>query len=120
MRTPDRSLRWVTDEFLAAREMLRTLGFTADELIFVISGKTCPYTIGILLRTQGLEFTLPLGQADDADDAEHAYVAACNRWNDGTDEDNRRVLLESQAWTKRVELCAALVAKGFRWSEPAQ
>lgn len=113
MLTPDRSLRWVTDEFLAAREMMRKLGFTADELTFVISGQTCPYTIGLLLRAQGLEFIWTLGQADNADDAQLAYVAASKRWNDGSDEENRRVLLGSQAWTKRVELCTALMTKGF-------
>lgn len=116
MQISERSLSWAIDEFLAAREMLRKLGFAADELTFVISGKSCPYTIGLLLRSQGLEFIWTLGQADSADDAQQAYVSACERWNGGSDEDNRRVLLGSQAWTMRVELCAALRTKGFRWS----
>jgi hypothetical protein len=116
-------------EWLYAREVMRRLGFTPDELFFVVStsGKVkCADSgvisdhggpiIALVLRTQGREFSWTIAATKlTAGEIETAYRKACDEWNsaevDLDAEDS--TFRASHPYAMRMELLMALRAKGF-------
>jgi hypothetical protein len=105
-----------------AREMLRRLGFTPDELFFAFqaAGKivengverffTKP-TVFLRLATDGKEFTWTIGPVEiPADKVEEQYRRACDLWNEGLPV---RLFFASRPFAVRWQLLEALAAKGI-------
>ena len=113
-------------EWLYAREMLRRLGFSADDLFFAVApdGKVAtpgqPTTpgvpvIGLELRAQGKTFRWTIGPTTvPLADLEAAYRAACTLWNAGTDAEMLEAeFYSSRSMRQKVDLLMALQEKGF-------
>lgn len=124
----------VIQDWLFAREMLRRLGFSPDELFFVVSasGKIVDRAsglvtvaggpvIGLTLRAQDKEFNWTIGATELAlADIEAAYAKACDEWN-GSNPDldgDLKALRESRPFQERIGLAAALVERGFTFRRP--
>lgn len=115
-------------DWLYAREMLRCLGFSPDELFFAVAPDgniALPGELPILgmpviileLRAQGRQFRWTIGQtAVPLADLDAAYEAACALWNAGTDVAGFDAEFET-SWPmqQKVGLVAALHEKGFVW-----
>ena len=113
-------------EWLFAREALRRLGFSADDLFFacqpagkVIEGGVAmdlgQPVIMLVLKTQGKQFSWTVGIVDlPVDRIEPAYIAACELWNTSPDDGWRDTgFRNSLAFRHKVDLVATLKAKGF-------
>lgn len=116
-------------EWLYAREIMRRLGFTPDELFFVVStsGKVLDRStgvvtdhggpiIGLVVRAQGKEFTWTIGATKlPIREIEPAFMKACETWNAasmGIDADDS-AFRASRAYAQRIDLVEALRARGF-------
>jgi len=113
-------------EWLYAREVLRRLGFSPDELFFAVvpDGKIVtpgqPMTPGVPvvvleLRAQGKQFRWTIGPtAVPLADLEAAYEGACALWNSGSDAASFDAEFgSSQPMRQKVHLLATLREKGF-------
>lgn len=113
-------------DWLYAREMLRCLGFSPDELFFAVAPNGNIATPGELpifgmpvivleLRAQGRQFRWTIGQtAVPLADLNAAYKAACELWNAGTDASTFDAEFSSSLpMHQKVLLVAELHAKGF-------
>jgi hypothetical protein len=113
-------------EWLYAREMLRRLGFSPDDLFFAVapSGNVLtlgqPMTIGtpvitLELRAQGKTFEWTIGPtAVPLAKLEAAYRDACALWNAGSDAAVFDAeFRSSRPMQRKVGLGAALREKGF-------
>lgn len=113
-------------EWLFAREMMRRLGFSADDLFFVVHSKGGvifddagreveihkPF-LSLVLKAQGKEFHWTIGPTDIPDHAiMKAYEEVCEVWNSGPPElfDG---FLNSRVFRQKVQLVTALHEKGF-------
>lgn len=125
-------------EWLYAREVMRRLGFTPDELFFVVStsGKVkCSDSgvisdhggpiIALVLRAQGREFSWTIAATKlPAGEIEEFYRKAVDDWNRAAfDIDLKRLDSDwraSRPYAMRLELAAALHAKGFLFGIPSK
>ncbi len=112
-------------EWLYAREMLRRLGFTPDEIFFVVypSGRLVvdgagPINMGapiiaLEVRRGSLVFKWTIGVMDvPAADIEPMFEQACDDWNAGRLDDHQ-AFLRSKVMAQSVDLLVALRSKGF-------
>lgn len=113
-------------EWLCAREIMRRLGFPADDLYFACQlaglviedgvfadlGKP---VIMLLLKTQNKEFSWIVGTVDTpADKVDQTYIDACELWNTSPDSGWRdRMYFASMAYAKKIDLVKILKQKGF-------
>lgn len=103
-------------DWLYAREMLRRLDFSPDNLYFVIASDDDGTPMIVLeLHAQGKTFRWTIGPTTVAvDDLQAAYEGACALWNAGTDAPAFEAeFLSSTPMQSKVGLIAALRAKGF-------
>lgn len=113
-------------DWLYAREMLRRLGFSPDELFFAVAPNgnvSTPPELPILgvpvivleLHAQGRQFRWTIGQtAVPLADLEAAYKAACELWNSGSDAASFDAEFRaSDPMQQKVALVATLREKGF-------
>ena len=104
-------------EALATHEALLRLGYTPDEIHFAVAGPDDRVQVMVVLRAQGLEFTIiiemkPVRQSRKAIVA--AWTAAIMLWNGPIPEDDRDALYRtSWIYKNGVRLVLALRAKGF-------
>jgi hypothetical protein len=113
-------------EWCYAREVLRRMGFSADELFFAVasSGKILEQgevidlgkpAIAVEVKAQGLSFVWTIGGLDiPKDEIEDRYREACELWNAGDPQFNDDGFFASHSFGRHVELATALYAKGFR------
>lgn len=114
--------------FLYAREALRRLGFSADDIFAEISTKggdvvmptgehivTTKPVIVLVLREDEKTFNWPIGVFElDASKVDAHFNAASELWNSGKYEaEFQRGWENSFARKNGVRLCEGLVAKGF-------
>jgi len=100
-------------ESWANHEAFRRLGFSADE-IFVAVDVVRAYTV---LRAQGLEFVVVLGDIEDGFLDGWSMFAECSNRNAFAEEDLQEVWEES--WVKNNSVClvTAMTDKGFSFVE---
>lgn len=121
-------------EWLFAREMVRRLGFAAEDIYFVVQSSGLVVergqmldlgkpAIGLELRTQNRVFLWTIGGVDLAlDKIEPAYQAACELWNDPARSETEfphEEFIASRPFEQRIGLIQALQSKGFRFRVPA-
>lgn len=115
-------------DWIYASEMLRRLGFSADEIFFAVApdgnvaspDQPVPVRSGLPvvvleLRAQGKTFRWTIGQTAVAlADLEAAHRDACAIWNGGTDADALHAgFAASHPMQQKVGLLVALRAKGL-------
>lgn len=125
----------IIQEWLYAREVMRRLGFTPDELFFVVStsGKILDRDTGVVtdhggpiialvLRAQGKEFSWTIGATKLlAREIESAYRKACDDWN-GAPVDlpaQDAAFRSSKSYEMAMDLMLALKSRGFSFVEPS-
>lgn len=115
-------------EWLYAREMMRRLGFTPEELFFEVytSGQAQdPKTgviidlggpvIALLVRRAEITFTWTIGATYMAvSKIQGAYEAAVEEWNSDGYHFDLEAFRASRSMSRATELMIALKAKGFR------
>jgi hypothetical protein len=113
-------------EWCFAREMLRRLGFTAEEIFFacqplgnlLVDGVEISLgapAIFCRLDTQGTTFTWTIGALTRTkEEIESQYLAACELWNAGDADPIMAEFFESKAFASRFGLMSALAQKGIR------
>ncbi len=112
-------------EWLFAREMLRRLGFSPDELFLAVhpTGKFLDEggrrrdlgrpTLFLRVEAQGRQWTWTIGPTDlPVDKIRDHFEAASVLWNAGGFEPDG--LLRSAVFAQKVELVSELQSKGFR------
>lgn len=119
----------VIREWLFAREALRRLGFSADDLFFACqpAGRIIEDGIPVLfdkpvilliLKTQGKQFAWTLGPVDlPVDQIEPAYHAACELWNTPSNGWQVSGFENSLAFRHAVPLVKMLKDRGFVFGE---
>ncbi len=119
-------------EWLFAREMMRRLGFSADDLYFIVTppGKKLIEDDGnivdlpkpllsLQLRYKSREFNWIIGLTDIPDrDILKVYEQACDFWNNAEREDCTKEFHKSKVYEMRYQLLLALRNKGFSIQEP--
>lgn len=114
-------------EWCYAREVMRRLGFAAEDIFFQVHTKSVGAIIAglrvvpmkgpvvsLVLRAQGKEFVWTIGDTElPADKIQAAYLDACRRWNDGNDPELNAGFQLSRAFGDRIALLEALRAKGI-------
>ena len=120
-------------EWCFAREMLRRIGFTPDEIFFGVreAGEpitengvtyTCEHPMAMLqLQTQGKTFNWTIGPVVmSRDQIEIEYQKVCARWNAGDEEAfSMEHFFASRPFAMRIELVTQLYAKGFAFTPEA-
>ncbi len=117
-------------DWLFAREVLRRLGFTPEELFFacypsgVIVEDGVPVDLGapivsIEIRRGQLRFKWTIGTIDMTEaQIEAAFTAACHAWNAGDGPFSHAEFLASRPFQQAIPLMHALAAKGFTIKNP--
>lgn len=113
-------------EWLCAREIMRRLGFPADDLFFAcqpaglvvengVHADLGKPVIMLLLKTQKKQFSWIVGTVDiPAEKVEQAFADACELWNTSPDDDWRdQAFFNSMAYAKKIDLLQVLKQKGF-------
>jgi hypothetical protein len=120
-------------EWLYAREIMRRLGFTPDELFFVVStsGKVLDRSTGVVtdhggpiigleVRAQDKEFSWTIGATKlPIREIEPAFMKMCDAWNERTVDVDAEdgALKASHSFAQRLDLLATLRARGFSFQE---
>lgn len=116
-------------EWLFAREALRRLGFTADELFFACqpAGKIIENGVAVdlqkpvillVLKAQGKQWSWTIGTVDiPVDKIEQAYVDACGLWNQPDIGWRDPLWVRSMAFHQKVALVAELKSRGFTFED---
>jgi hypothetical protein len=116
-------------EWCFAREVVRRLGFTPDEIFFgcapngivVENGKSRHFkqpVIAVELRRGGLTFIWTIGPIDlPVEEIQPAFEAACAAWNAG-DVASMDDFKKSRPFLQAVPLMLALQRKGFAIRSP--
>jgi hypothetical protein len=109
----------ILDEMWSTHQVLLNLGFRADD-IYVYdkcldsTGELC---IGVVLRTQGLQWVGYFGTPDDGTDSmaflENDWPTHVDHMKSVSTEEQKRVYEASHAWTHKVDLVSSLIVKGF-------
>lgn len=106
-----RPLAEVLDETIGYHDMLRRLGFAADDLFFTVGtdvGDTAT-GIGMTVRVRGHEVTFLAGLvAEPVPAIEAAWDAVVDRWNGGADPAWKAAVVA--AWKERHDLLRILAA----------
>jgi len=103
------------DEYLAAWEMMRRLGFPAADLF--LSTYTNVNAVCLELhRADGPPWRWQLAELPEIPDEEAvrtAYAAACHRWMASSEDERQRILRGSAAWRGQVGLLLTLQQAGL-------
>lgn len=112
-------------EWLFAREVMRRLGFSADDLYFACqpAGRVIEQGVAfelekpvilLSLKAQGKQFTWTIGTVDiPVDKIEQAYIDACELWNYPDTSWRDPLWIQSIAFQRKIELVTMLKSKGF-------
>jgi hypothetical protein len=105
--------------FLGTREVLRQMGFAAEDLYCQVEYSVRhPGSLNgfCVLRTQGLEFSVELGPVSSREAFAKEYTRMIDAVNTGalSERDLKRMTRESEAFRGRMNLLAAIIAKGIR------
>jgi hypothetical protein len=107
---------------LATWEAFRRLGFSAADIFSMIAKTLAREEDGrvvevlaffIALRSQGREFSITIGEIEDADAAEAEWARVANALPGMDEETVRRIWFESEICGRLVALGQSLAAKGF-------
>ena len=118
-------------EWLFAREMMRRLGFSADDLYLIIDPPGRKFLedgtpvvlkrplITLQLRHQGKQFNWTVGPTDVPDsELIKTYEEMCEFWNNSSREECMKEYQKSEAYKMRHQLLHALAKKGIWVQEP--
>lgn len=114
-------------EWAYAREVMRRIGFSADDLFFAATstpsvqdretGKITPVNglvVSLLLRTQNKEFRWVIGTTSmSKDKLQSEYERLCSEWNSGIVDDELTAFKNSQPFKQADKLIEVLQKKGF-------
>jgi Holliday junction resolvasome RuvABC DNA-binding subunit len=112
-------------EAWATYECLRNLGFTPDEISWVV-GQTLTadyqagYALNVVLEAQGKTFTITCSEMLEHTEARQLEVEARAFYealmSDGFSEEELKAAYHaSHAWREKTSLVVAISAKGFAW-----
>jgi hypothetical protein len=114
-------------EWAYAREVMRRLGFSADDLFFmvirapaVVHRETKDVTpingliVSLYLKAQGKEFQWVVGTTNmSKDKLQLEYERLCTEWNNGIVGDDLQTFKKSKPFKQTERLIKALQDKGF-------
>lgn len=110
--------------FLGNREMVRRLGFDADD-IYMLTAQSARHggalSLFLTIRAQGLEFNIECGTIESVKGAEAEYQRVIDAMADGSlsDDDYFRMFEASEAYRFTAALVASLQGRGFEVTIPS-
>jgi hypothetical protein len=98
--------------FLGARQILRALGYSADDLYCVVANNVHNrLTVFCVLRTGDKEFSIECASTTSVENVTEEYLVICDALI--PEDDITRIVEESEAYKYKVALLMALRAKGI-------
>lgn len=102
-------------EWAYAREAMRRIGFSADDLFFAVNDiGDGEHIVSLVLQAQGKKFTWGIGKSTASkDELSKAYEKLCQDWNSSGEFDVEG-FRESDAFKQGPSLMLVLHLKGFK------
>lgn len=101
----------ILNEAVAAHEAFRKLGFPSDDIFMC---KDAANVLAVVLKSQGKEFILTVGEVDEPDHVWQArWTEKATWWNTAPDAEKLPVYAESAVRRNAELLVGCLLQKGF-------
>lgn len=110
----------IIEEGLCAMQLLRMLGFSADDLYLIFGSHKDDQDVSILLKGTDKSFVIQIGvTAETKENFSKKWIDAATAWNTMEDTKAMELFMSSDIRKNAVNIMGLMLSRGFKFNLPS-